>query len=481
MIFTAPSWAPPLPLDPPDSIPIHQFQFEEEYGRCPFGASKAPFTCGLSAKTRSVMDIKSRIEYLAKGIGKAIGWAPNAGSEWEKVVSIFSMNHIDYMVLGWAVHRLNGILTPASAAYSARELEHQLRDSRSKAIFTCDSLLPIAIQAASAAGLSDDHVYLLEPSNQTHGDSASHARKSVDELVLEGMNEPPLEELCWETGQGARQVAYLCYSSGTSGPPKGVMITHRNMIANVLQLSTLDSTARDAKGRSMVRTAYNEICLGVLPMSHAYAITTLQLCTYRGDGVIVLPNADLRTCCEAISCYQVRTLYLVPAIIELLVRNHDFLNRYDVSSVVDIITGAAPLRNETVFALQNLFPKWRVRQGYGLTEASTIICWTPDHDILPGSVGCLLPGIEAKIVSSNSEEISQHNVPGELLVRSPSVSIGYHNDATSTRQTFVDSWLHTGDEAMMCASPLGYEHLVITDRIKELIKVRGYQVSPSEL
>ncbi|PVH90390.1 phenylacetyl-CoA ligase-like protein [Periconia macrospinosa] len=458
MVFTAPPWIPSLLYGPPNSIPIHQFQFEEEHGRCQFRHSRDPFTCGISATTRSVVEIKSRIEYLAKGIGRAMGWAPNTGSEWEKVVSIFSMNHIDYMVLGWAVHRLNGILTPASAAYSARELEHQLRDSRSQAIFTCESLLPTAIQAAAAAGLSEDHVYLLEPSNQTRTSSSSCSWKSVDELVSEGMNEPPLEELCWETGQGARQVAYLCYSSGTSGSPKGVMITHKNVIANVLQLSTL--------------ATYNEVCLGVLPMSHAYAITTLQLCTYRGDGVIVLPNADLRACSKAISRYQIRTLYLVPAIIGLIMRNHDFLGRYDVSSVVDIISGAAPLRNVTVLALQKIFPKWQVRQGYGLTEACTVISWTPGHDIMPGSVGCLLPDIEAKIVSSDSEEISQHNVPGELLVRSASVSVGYYNDAESTKQTFVDGWLHTGDEAMMCASSLGYEHLVITDRVKEVIKVR---------
>ncbi|PVH90315.1 acetyl-CoA synthetase-like protein [Periconia macrospinosa] len=481
MVFTTPPWVPSLSFDPPDSVPIHQFQFEEEHGRCQFRDSRNPFTCGLSAKTRSPIEVKARIEYLAKGIGKVMGWAPNTRSEWEKVVSVYSMNHIDYMVLGWAVHRLNGILTPASAACSALELEHQLRDSRSQAIFTCESLLPTAIQAATAAGLSEKHVYLLEPSNQIRGSLASLSWKSLDELVLEGMNEPPLEELHWESGQGARQVAYLCYSSGTSGPPKGVEITHRNIIANVLQLSALDSTARDTKRRNMFQTAYNEACLGVLPMSHAYAITIWQLSTYRGDGVIVFPNFDLRNCFEAISRYQIRTLWLVPAILELFMRNHDLLCKFDVNSVTDIVAGAAPLSNEKVLALQELFPKWRFRQGYGLTEACTVICWTPDHDIMPGSVGCLLPGIEAKIISSDSEEISQHNVPGELLVRSPSVSIGYHNDAESTKQTFADGWLHTGDKAMVCVSPLGYEHLVITDRVKDLIKVRGYQVSPSEL
>lgn len=117
----------------------------------------------------------------------------------------------------------------------------------------------------------------------------------------------------------------------------------------------------------------------------------------------------------------------------------------------------------------------------GLTEASTVLCWTPDHDIWAKAVGSLLPGCEAKLVLPDGSEVSELGVPGELFVKSPSISMGYHNDPQSTKDAFIDGWLRTGDEAMVCKSPLGNEHVVITDRIKDLIKVRGHQVSPSEL
>lgn len=119
------------------------------------------------------------------------------------------------MVLTWAVHRLNGICAPTSAGASAIDLEKQVVTSRSKVLFTCTALLPKAVQAAKAAGIPEHHVYLLDSGNK-NGDASP---KSVDDLVSEGMKEPPLDSLRWEAGQGARQVAFLCFSSGTSGPP----------------------------------------------------------------------------------------------------------------------------------------------------------------------------------------------------------------------------------------------------------------------
>jgi ribosome assembly protein SQT1 len=94
MVFTTPAWAPHLPCDPPDSIPLHQFQFDEEHGRCPFRSARNPFTSALSGATIPVLDVKQRIDYLARGLAKRMGWKPNIGSEWDKVASIFSLNHV---------------------------------------------------------------------------------------------------------------------------------------------------------------------------------------------------------------------------------------------------------------------------------------------------------------------------------------------------------------------------------------------------
>ncbi|KAF2463973.1 amp dependent CoA ligase [Lindgomyces ingoldianus] len=482
MVFTAPAWVPHLPFDPPDSVPLHQFQFDEAYGRCPFQLSKSPFTCALSGATNPVLDVKQRVEHLAQGLAKDMGWKPNIGSEWNKVVNIFSLNHIDYMTLTWAIQRLNGICTPASASSTVEDLEFQLRDSQAKAIFTCEPLLPIALQAAAAVGIPENHVYLIDRSDQTRtSTNLSCSRKSVQDLVTEGGKEPCLDAMLWEPGQGARQLAFLCYSSGTSGRPKGVQITHQNMIANVLQSFALDSGRRKLKEKNGPSRTYTEYSLGVLPMSHAYTLTVLQLATYRGDGILVLPNPDLIACFKVISKYRISTLWLVPALIEMILKIRNIAIGYDLTSVDNIVSGAAPLPEKTADALQRLLPQCRIRQGYGLTEASTVVCWTPDHDIWFKSVGSLLPGCEAKIILADGSEVSEHGVPGELFVRSPSISMGYHNDPQNTNDTFVDGWLRTGDQAMVCKSPLGNEHVVITDRIKDLIKVRGHQVSPLEL
>jgi long-subunit acyl-CoA synthetase (AMP-forming) len=124
------------------------------------------------------------------------------------------------MVLTWAIQRLNGVCTPASASSTAEDLEHQLRDSQAKAVFTCEPLLPIALKAAAAVGIPESHVYLIDLPGQTRTSTdPSSGRKSLQDLVIEGREEPALDALSWEPGQGARQVAFLCYSSGTSGRP----------------------------------------------------------------------------------------------------------------------------------------------------------------------------------------------------------------------------------------------------------------------
>ena len=127
---------------------------------------------------------------------------------------------IDTITLAWATHRLSGISSPANAAYSTQELEHQLKSSGSKALFTCVPLLPVALEAASNCGIPKNRVYILNlPKEATGGKEAPREFKTVDQLIEEGKNLPRLEDLKWKKGQGARQTAFLCYSSGTSGLP----------------------------------------------------------------------------------------------------------------------------------------------------------------------------------------------------------------------------------------------------------------------
>jgi acyl-CoA synthetase (AMP-forming)/AMP-acid ligase II len=238
MPFYAPDWVPKLPFDIPDSISVDRFILDENFERHPLGYSRPPFTCGLTGKHYSALEVKERVDFLARGLSKELGVLPNTGSEWDKVIGLFSINtvsisirtqvvglaidlsQIDTLTLAWATHRIGGIQTPANAAYTVQELEHQLRDSGARCLFTCLPLLDLALQAAKTVGIPESRIYLLEVPESVAGKKRD-GYKTLDQIIDEGRKLPRLEELNWSKGDGARKTSFLCYSSGTSGLPVG--------------------------------------------------------------------------------------------------------------------------------------------------------------------------------------------------------------------------------------------------------------------
>ncbi|KIX10217.1 uncharacterized protein Z518_01298 [Rhinocladiella mackenziei CBS 650.93] len=477
MVFYPQPWVPQLP-EVPDTVPICDFMLDEQYGRRPYSESLDAYTCGLSGKSITARQQKENVDKLSRALAKEFGWRVNEGTEYDKVVGVFALNTIDIMTLSWAIHRINGVSSPANAAYNADELRHQLTNSGAKVLFTVMPLLPVALEAAAKSNISRKNVYICEMPNDP---PIPKEFKTLAQLTKEGESLPELEPIKWSRGQGARQTAFLCYSSGTSGLPKGVMISHRNVIANTIQISTYDQPDREA-----IAPGYRDVALGLLPQSHIYAlIVVCHSSTYRGDRVVILPKFDIQNYLNSIQTYKVNTLYIVPPIIIAMVKNKQILDKFDLSSVKTIFTGAAPLGKETAEELSSQYPTWTVRQGYGLTETCTVVCSSTPRDIWFGSSGCLVPGYEAKIMSPEGNEITEYNQPGELLVKSPSVVLGYLKNEKATKETFVDMpegrFMRTGDEVEIRKSPKGNEHIWVVDRIKELIKVKGHQVAPAEL
>lgn len=256
-----------------------------------------------------------------------------------------------------------------------------------------------------------------------------------------------------------------------------MLIAHYSVIANTIQFCKHEHFSRQQREKPP-GTKYKENVLGLLPLSHIYGLVVIAHCSvYRGDSVIILPRFNLRTCLQAIQRYNINTLYLVPPIIVLFTKNHRLLAQYDLSSVQAVFTGAATLGRETAEALGKIFPMWRIRQAYGLTETCTVVSASSDHDIWFGSAGSLIPGLVAKLVSPSGDEITTRDQAGELWVTTPSLVLGYLDNQKANEETFItdkegNRWMRTGDEVVIKKAPSGNDHLFIVDRIKELIKVK---------
>ncbi|KAM5347636.1 hypothetical protein ACJ41O_007460 [Fusarium nematophilum] len=468
MVFESPPWARELPSAAlPDNITVEEFMYNEQHGRKPLALSRNPYTCGLTGQTYTVAEVRQRVDFMARAIAKRLGWSVANGTEWDRVACIFSWNTIDYVPLTHALHRLNAIVSPASAAYSASELTHQLRSTGASLLFTCTPLLTVASEAAAAAKISRDRIFVLD----MPGVSPNSRFVALSTLVEEGSQLSKLPPLRWVNGQGKRQVAYICFSSGTSGLPKAVMLSHHNIISNVaLQV------AYESYGRNMVRVE-TQSGLGLLPFSHIYGLVIIShILPWRGDEVVVLPKFKLDHMLAAIQNYRIRHLPLVPPIAIQLLQNKEKCEAYDLSSMQWVNSGAAPLGAEIIENIQRIWPKWKVGQGYGLTESGPGVCTTSEHDILPGTSGSIILGTRCKLIDADGKEVTELETPGELYVQSPNICLGYMNNAKATAETFVwhedGRWLRTGDVVLIRRSPLGTEHVVIVDRIKELIKVK---------
>ena len=403
-------------------------------------ADKVAFVEGMSGRKVTYGALAQQVRSLAGGL-KARGVGP--GTTW----ALMAPNLPEYAVVFHAVAYAGATLTTLNPTYGAEELTFQLRDSKATAIVTVEVFLETAKAAAKAAGI--ETVVVIGPGDAT----------PLTELMA-----APLEAQI--PVDHADHVMVLPYSSGTTGFPKGVMLTHHNLVANLIQTEACMNTRED------------EVVFAVLPFFHIYGMTVLMnLALAAGATLVTLPRFDLEQMLKLIQEHKVSWLPLVPPIV-LALAKHPLVDKYDLSSVTRVMSGAAPLGAELAEATAKRVDA-EVAQGFGMTELSPV-----SHLVLPsrpapaGSVGQLVPNTEARIVDPATQQDAPRGERGELWIRGPQVMKGYlANDEATASTITTDGWLRTGDIAVIDDDSNFY----IVDRLKELIKFKGFQVAPAEL
>jgi acyl-CoA synthetase (AMP-forming)/AMP-acid ligase II len=396
-------------------------------------------TCGATGLSYTGRVFRDRVERLAGGL-TAAGFGPG------QVVALMAPNTPEYAVIFHAVAWAGGTITTINPTYTANELKHQLGHSGASLLITVPAFLETATAGAEGTGVRRIAVI------GTEGEAA------LDAL----MGERQTTQTPVDLGQ---HVLAVPYSSGTTGLPKGVMLTHRNLVVNLLQ----------ADGALNVEPG--ETTLSFLPFFHIYGMQILMnLYLAQGARQVTLPRFDLEAALRTIQDHGIRKLYVAPPVV-LALAKHPMVDQFDLSSLRLILSAAAPLGVDLASAASQRLG-CVVVQGYGMTELSPITHVCPPSAPRAGSVGMTVPMTEQKIVDPATGATLAAGEVGEVVVRGPQVMLGYLDNPEATRGMIEpDGWLHTGD--------LGYidqdGYLFIVDRVKELIKVKGFQVAPAEL
>jgi acyl-CoA synthetase (AMP-forming)/AMP-acid ligase II len=364
------------------------------------------------------------------------------------VFGIYSPNTLEYPIAFHGAARLGAVITTVNPLFTPDEIAKQLRDCGAKCLFTIPAFMEKARAAAAQAGVREIVVF-----------GEAEGALSFSELII-ASGPPPV------TAVSPDDVVALPYSSGTTGLPKGVMLTHGNVVANLLQ----SAAALPLEGEDVV--------IAVLPFFHIYGLQVILHGGLRaGATLVVLPRFDLETFLRAIQQHRATWAFVVPPI-ALALAKHPAVDGYDLSSLKQVLSGAAPLSADLARAVTKRLG-CRMLQGYGMTETSPVTHTNsgPTVETKPGSVGALVANTEGRIVDPESGRDLGPGEQGEICVRGPQIMKGYLGKPEATAAMIdKDGWLHTGD--------IGYADedgdFFVVDRLKELIKYKGCPVAPAE-
>lgn len=391
-----------------------------------------------------------RIGYgeLDRLIGRCAAGLAAQGFRPGDAMLVCSPNSPAWVIVALGAMAAGGRVSGANPSYTPAELRHQLRDCGARFVFTTPALLGSVREAA--AGTACERIVV---------DGAAEGCLALDELLASSEPEPVADA-------DPEGIALLPYSSGTTGLPKGVMLAHRAIVANICQ--TLQACAWPP----------DVVALGFLPMFHAMGFSLTSLCTLAHGGTLVtLPRFEPQSFLNAIATYRVTDLIAVPPVMQFMAA-HPMVDQFDLGSLRLTGAGGAPM-SAALEARVSARLGCHCTQGYGMTEvtAAVTLGMTP-ATMRPGSVGKVVPGAQLRVVDPATNQDVGVGREGELWFRGPQMLAGYLNNPQATAALITaDGWVRSGDLGLVDADGFVF----VTDRLKELIKFKGMQVAPAEL
>ena len=401
---------------------------------------RAALIDGATGRVITFAELKTLVHQFAGGLAER-------GFGTGDTLALMAPNIPEYAIVFHGVAVAGGTVTTVNPTYGAEEVRFQLRDAGASMLITIGMFAETA--TAAIEGTAIHEVLTLDHAEGT-GNALDLLGDPTEQVPVDVMND----------------VVVLPYSSGTTGLPKGVMLTHHNLVANIAQAEPCIQFADEG-----------EVALCFLPFFHIYGMQVLMnLSLASGATVVTMARFDLEQALTLVQQHKVSRFFAVPPIV-LALAKHPLVDQFDLSSLHQVFSGAAPLGADLA-AEAAARVGCEVVQGFGMTELSPVSHCTVVGDFRPGTSGITIPNTECRLVDPETGADKGISEEGELWVRGPQVMKGYLNNEQATRDTIdAEGWLHTGDIAVIDE----YHHVSIVDRLKELIKYKGFQVPPAEL
>ncbi|XP_006393012.2 4-coumarate--CoA ligase 1 [Eutrema salsugineum] len=431
----------------PNHLPLHDYIFQNisEF------ASKPCLINGPTGHVYTYSDVHVTSRRIAAGFQKL-------GVNRNDVVMILLPNCPEFVLSFLAASFRGATATAANPFFTPAEIAKQAKASGSKLIVTesryvdkiknLDGVVIVCTDDDESVPIPEGCLRFTELTQSTEIDSMEI---SSDDVVA------------------------LPYSSGTTGLPKGVMLSHKGLVTSVAQQV-------DGENPNLYFHR-DDVILCVLPMFHIYALNSIMLCGLRvGAAILIMPKFEINLLLELIQRCKVTVAPMVPPIVLAIAKSPE-TEKYDLSSIRVVKSGAAPLGKELEDAVSAKFPNAKLGQGYGMTEAGPVLAMSlgfakEPFPVKSGACGTVVRNAEMKIVDPDTGDSLSKNQPGEICIRGHQIMKGYLNNPAATAETIdKEGWLHTGDIGLIDDD----DELFIVDRLKELIKYKGFQVAPAEL